>query len=233
MHPSAKTARITGSLYLVTVFASAFLMGYAPARLRVAGDASATMDLILAHQALFRTQIVVGLVSELCFVGAIVGLYRLLHEVDRQLAALMVLLIMLVVPLALLGSANELATLTVMRGGKLLEVFEKPQRDAIAMLLINFDHAGVYVQELFWGLWLLPLGVLVRRSGFLPRWLGAWLVLNGVAYVVLSVIGITLPAIASRSLTYATPVLLGEAVLAVWLVVMGVKSPGNSGGAAG
>lgn len=223
MHPSTKTARIAGWLYLVTVIATPFLMIYVPSRLTVAGDASATMSRILANESLFRAQIVVGLFSELCFIGAIVALYRLLHEVDRYLSALMVLLIMLVVPLALLGSANELAMLTIVRGGKLLEVFDKPQRDAIAMLLINFDRYGVYVAELFWGLWLLPLGVLVRRSGFLPRWLGVWLVLNGVAYVILSFIGIAVPELASRALGYATPVLFGEAVLAVWLVVVGIR----------
>lgn len=229
MQPSTKTARIAGWLYLVTVIATPFLMIYVPARLTVAGDASATMTRILANESLYRAQIVVGLFSELCFIGAILALYRLLHEVDRYLSALMVLLIMLVVPLALLGSANELAMLTIVRGGKLLEVFDKPQRDAIAMLLINFDHFGVYVAELFWGLWLLPLGLLVRRSGFLPRWLGAWLVLNGVAYVILGFIGIAFPESAGRALQYATPVLLGEAVLALWLVVVGVRPQKSAG----
>ncbi len=69
-------------------------------------------------------------------------------------------------------------------------MFDKPQRDALAMLLINFDRQGVLVSEIFWGLWLLPLGVLVYRSGFLPRFLGVWLFVNGLAYLAISATGL-------------------------------------------
>ena len=159
MHPMKKSARVAGLLYLLVVLAGPFVLIYAPGRLFVHGDASATVSNILAHQSLFQAYIVVGLVSELLFIAVVLALYRLLKGVNLQLATVMVILILIDAPLAFLSIANEVATLTFVRGADFLSVFDKPQRDALATLLINFDRQGVLVSELFWGLWLLPLGL--------------------------------------------------------------------------
>lgn len=135
----------------------------------------------------------------------------------------MIALILLQVPLSLLGSANEVAALQFIRGGDFLDVFSKPQRDALALLMINVDRQGVLVSQVFWGLWLLPLGVLIFRSRFLPRLLGLWLMLNGLAYVALSVIGLTAPDFRSAAFNAATPLMFGELALALWLLVVGVR----------
>ena len=79
------------------------------------------------------------------------------------------------------------------------------------------------VSEMFWGLWLLPLGSLVYRSGFLPRFLGVWLFINGLAYVALSLTGILLPQQSKVLFTMATPVLFGEAALMLWLLIVGAR----------
>jgi hypothetical protein len=223
MHPLKKPARIAGLLYLVVVLAGPFVLLYVPGKLVVPGDASATVEKILAHQTLFRAQIVVGLISELFFVATVLALYRLLKGVNHQLAALMVILILIDVPLAFLSTANEVATLTFLRGASFLDVFDKPQRDALAMLLVNFDRQGVLVSEIFWGLWLLPLGALVYRCGFIPRFLGVWLVANGVAYLAISSIGLVLPQHVKLASTIATPILFGEMALMLWLVIVGAR----------
>ncbi len=223
MPPTRKAARLTGMLYLVVVLAGPFVLLYVPGKLFVAGDASATARNILAHETLFRAHIAVGLVSELFFVASVLALYRLLKGVHAELAGLMVVLNLLIAPLAILGVANEVAALALLRGGDFLRAFDGPQRDALALLLLELDRLGVLVSEVFWGLWLLPLGALVWRSRFLPRVLGAWLFANGLAYVAISAAAFLLPGLHKAVLTAATPVLLGEVALTLWLLIFGVR----------
>jgi hypothetical protein len=205
-------------------------MFYAPSQLFVPGDASATVDRIAERQHLFVATIIVGIVSEFLFVSVVLLLYRLLKPVDDMLAGLMLLSIMLQVPLAFLGMANEVATLQFIRGGEFLQVFDEQQRDALIMFLMYVDRQGVLVSQVFWGVWLLPLGALVFRSKMIPRVLGIWLVLNGLAYIALSAIGLARPELRASAFSLATPLMFGELALALWLLIMGVKlrSPGEA-----
>ena len=223
MHPLKKTARIAGLLYLVVVLTGPFVLLYVPGKLFVTGDATATASNILAHQSLFRAYIGVGFVSELFFICTVLALYRLLKDVSQQLAAFMVILILIDAPLAFSRVANQVATLTFVRGADFLAVFDKPQRDAVATLFINLEGQGILVSEIFWGLWLLPLGLLVYRSGFLSRFLGVWLFINGLAYVAMSATGLLLPQHLKMVSTVATPVLFGEMALMLWLLIVGAR----------
>ena len=223
MHPLKKTARLAGFLYLLVTLTGPFVLLYVPGKLFVAGNATATASNILAHESLFRAYIVIGIVAELLFVSVVLVLYRLLKDVSLHLAAGMVILILIDAPLAFLSVANQVATLTVLRGPDFLAVFDKPQRDALATLLISFDRKGVLVSEVFWGLWLLPLGLLVYRSGFIPRLLGVWLFINGLAYLVISATGLLLPQHLEVVNTIATPVLFGEVAFMLWLLIVGVR----------
>ena len=223
MYPIKRTAHIAGFLYLLVVLTGPFVLMYVPGRLFVPGDASATVSNILVHQSLFRAYIVVGFVSELFFVSVVLALYQLLKGVDLQLAALMVILVLIDAPLAFLSVANEVATLAFVRGSDLLAVFDAPQRDALATLLITFDSKGVLVSEVFWGLWLLPLGWLVYRSGFLPRLIGVWLVINGLAYLTISTTGLLWPEHLKVVSNFSTPFLFGEVALMLWLLIVGAR----------
>ena len=223
MNPIKKNAHIAGVLYLLVVLIGPFILIYVPGKLYVPGDATATAANILAHESLFRAHIVAGLVGELLFISVVLALFRLLNGVNRELAGIMVILILIDAPLAFLSVANEVATLTFLRDADILAVFDEAQRNAVATLLINFDRQGVYVSEMFWGLWLLPLGILVRRSDFLPRFLGTWLLVNGLAYVALSLMGVLTPHNYDLALKIATPVLFGEVALTLWLLIVGAR----------
>jgi uncharacterized membrane protein len=135
----------------------------------------------------------------------------------------MVILVLVQVPITFLNALNEIATLTLLRGADLLSVFEKPQREALAMLFFNLHNQGILVSEIFWGLWLIPLGLLVFRSGFLPRFLGVWLVINGFAYMTISLTGLLLPQYLKMVTNFAFPALLGEMAIMLWLLIMGAK----------
>jgi hypothetical protein len=229
MHPVKKSARIAGLLYLFVVLTGLFVIIYVPGKLFVSGDATATASNILAHEGLFRAHIVVGLVSELLFISVALALYRLLKAVSDVLARGMVLLVLIDAPLAFLGVANEAATLTFLRSASFLSVFDKPQRDALAMLPFNFDSQGALVSEMFWGLWLLPLGLLVYRSGFLPRFLGGWLFINGLAYVAISFTGLLSPGHLNQISAVTMPILFGEVAFALWLLIIGARPQPSAG----
>lgn len=93
------------------------------------------------------------------------------------------------------------------------------------MLFLNLHDSGFVVAEMFWGLWLFPLALLVYRSRFLPRFLGVWLAIGGFAYVILSLTGVVLPQYQGKVFAYSQPAVLGELVFMLWLVVKGATPP--------
>ncbi len=215
--------RRAGLLYVLTSIVGFFAMGYVPDHLIVHGDATATAGNIAAHETLFRLGIAGQLIGSAAFIFVALALYELLKGVDRRQALLMVLLIVVSVPIAFLNEINSVAALVLVRGPDFLAVFEKPQRDALAMLFLNLHHHGLVVAEIFWGLWLFPLGLLVYRSRFLPRFLGVWLILAGVAWVALSLTGILWPQYAYKVDTFSQPAVIGEIVFMFWLLIVGAK----------
>jgi hypothetical protein len=125
---------------------------------------------------------------------------------------------------------SDAGALMVVRGGDFLSLFDKPQRDALAMLFLNLRDQQNTAAEILWGVWLFPLAMLVYRSRFLPRFLGVWLVINGFAYVILSLTGELLPQYQDKVFTYSQPALFGEIALTLWLVIKGAQPPADATG---
>ena len=86
------------------------------------------------------------------------------------------------------------------------------------MLLLNMHFQGIVIDEIFFGLWLLSLALLVYRSRFLPRFLGVWLTINGYAWVILSLTGVLSPQYYDNVFTYTQPAVFGELVFMFWLL---------------
>src|SRR2546422_9967534 len=118
---------------------------------------------------------------------------------------------------------NDAAALILVRGADFLSVFEKPQRDALAVLFLRLHDQEIFAAEIFWGLWLFPLAILVYRSRFLPRFLGVWLIINGLAYLITSFTGLLLPQYEDMVSNIVFPALLGEMAFMLWLVIKGGK----------
>jgi hypothetical protein len=113
--------------------------------------------------------------------------------------------------------------LMIARGADSLSIFDKPRRDALVMLLVRLhDHQNT-AAEMLCGLWLIPLGLLVYRSRLLPRFLGVWLVINGITYAIISLIGELVPQYSHDPFRVARPALLGEMAFMLWPVIMGSK----------
>src|SRR3989442_4786409 len=119
------------------------------------------------------------------------------------------------------GVVTDFGALMTVRGADFLSVFDNPQRDALAMLFLRLrDHQNT-AAEILWGVWLLPLAVLVYRSRFMPRFLGVWLVICGIAYLILSLTGELLPQYQGKVFAYGQPAFFGELAFMLWLVIKG------------
>src|SRR5882724_10912132 len=219
-----KNARIAGFLYLLLVIAAPFRLIYVPSTLFVSGNATATAQNIAAHELLFRFGIVSDLFCGSLLIFLVLALYRLFKEVDQSHATLMVILGG-VLPGAIyfFNVLNDAAALMLVRGADFLSVLEKPQRDALAMLFLRLHGQEIVAAETLWGLWLFPLAILVLRSGFLPRFLGFWLIINGLAYLTLSFTGVLLPQYEETVSHFAHPAQFGEVVFMLWLLFLGAK----------
>ncbi len=226
MSSTHNPGRVAGFLYLLLVIAAPLRLLYIPSTLFVRGDATATAANIAAHELLFRFGIVADLFCGTIVIFIVLALYRLLKEVDQNLAVLMVILGG-VLPAAIyfFNVLNDAAALLLVRGADFLSVFDKPQLDALAMLFLRLHHQVIVGAEILWGLWLLPLAVLVYRSRFLPRFLGVWLIINGFAYLIQSATGLLLPQYEDAVATYLLPATLGEVAFVLWLLVKGVNMP--------
>jgi hypothetical protein len=219
----SRNARIAGLLYL-TLMSAPLRLIYIPNTLFVTGNASATASNIAAHEMLFRLGILSDLVTGTGAIFLTLALYRLFKGVDEELARLIVILGSLVLtPIYFLNTLNDVAALILVRGADFLSVFEKPQRDALAMLFLRLHHAGVVANEIFWGLWLLPFGLLVYRSRFLPRVLGVWLIVNCFAYLAVSFTGVLFPQFEQKVSSSVFPAMLGELAVVAWLLIVGAK----------
>jgi hypothetical protein len=225
MHPTDRAARIAGAVYLSLVLTAPFSLLYVPGKLIVRGNATATANNILTHETLFRLAIIGELLGSVIFILLGVALYRLLSGVNKTWARLMIALVLVSAAVGFLNVLNNVAALTVFRGADFLAPFEKPQRDALAYLFIRLHNQGEFMNEIFWGLWLLPFGLLVYRSGFLPRFLGIWLMLACFGWLALSIIALLFPPYYDAAFRIAQPVMLAELAIMLWLLIKGAKVP--------
>ena len=217
--------RFAGFLYLLLVVLAPFRLSYIPGALFVEGNATATASNIAAHELLFRLGIVSDLLCGTILIFLLLALYRLLEGVNQKLAVLMVI-VGGVMPATIdfLNVVNDGAALLFVRGAVFLSVFDKPQRDALAMLFLRLHHQVIVGAEILWGLWLFPLGILVYRSRFLPRFLGVWLIVNGIAYLIISLTGLLLLQYEQKAFNLAfLPALLGEVAFMLWLLIRGAN----------
>ena len=224
MSSTKAAARRAGWLYLLLAVVGPINALWMPNRFIVPGDAAATAARITAAQLTYRIGVLSGLVSHVVFLLLVLSLYHLLKNVDRRHARLMVVLVVVGIGVALVNLVHQMAPLVFLSGADFLSVFSTSQREALAMGFLRLRSAGASVEVAFWGLWLFPFGILVIRSGFLPRLLGVLLIVGGFAYVALSLAGMVLPAyrpVVSQVLLpfYA----VGELSTIVWLLLKGAR----------
>jgi len=220
-------ARTAGLLYLIVAVTGFFSIVYVPSQLVVPGDAASTVNKIMASKAMFQLSIGAGLICYATFLLLPFALYKLLSPVHADVAMLMVALSTVSVPIAFINLLNKLDILSLLTGASYLQAFTTEQLHAKVMLLLAAYNNGILVSEIFWGLWLLPFGYLVFKSGILPRVLGVLLMLGCFGYLIHSVGSMLSDGFSETTVAslISLPAALGEIGICLWLLIVGIREP--------
>ena len=217
-----RTARMAGLFYLIFILTTV-LATYVRSRFIVSGDAAATANNIVSSQGLFRIGFVTELVSAVFFLLAAWALYVLLRPVNRNLALLFLLLNLGGVAVECMNALNLFAALQFLSGANYLNVFQTGQLQAMAMSFLNLYTNGFLIAQIFFSAWLLPLGYLVYKSRFLPRFLGLLLILDFFGNLSWFLQGFLLPDYGILAYPGNAISFIAEISLTLWLLIMGVK----------
>ena len=220
MNTNKKTARIAGFFYLMFLVTTILADRLASIGF---GDAAVIVNKIMAHEMAFRIGFVFGLLSALFFLLAAWALYVLLKPVDENLALLFLLLNLAGVGVQCSSYLGLLGGLLVFSNADYLKVFTADQLQALALFFANLYKNGFIIAQLFYGAWLLPLGYLVFKSGFLPRILGILLIIDFFGVLIWFTQFFLLPGY--DVITYPGLVVsfIAEVSLSLWLLIKGVK----------
>src|SRR5665647_852543 len=219
-----KTARMAGLFYLIFILTTV-LAAYVRGNIIVSGDAMATANNIVSSQGLFRVGFVTELVSAVFFVLTAWALYVLLKPVNKNLALLFLLLNLGGVAVECLNALNLFAALQFLSGANYLSVFQTGQLQAMAMSSLNLYTNGFLIAQIFFSVWLLPLGYLVYKSRSLPRLLGLLLILDFFGNLSWFLVFFLLPDYGILAYPGNAISFIAEISLTLWLLIMAVKEP--------
>lgn len=227
MEPSKKTARTAGLLYLIVVLAGIFSLAYVPSALIDGKDAAKTYAILQASETLFRLGIVAGIACYTAFLLLPFALYKLLNQVHQTTAIVMVVLAVASVPFSLYNLVHKMDVLTLVGNGRFLDTMPLAERQTQVLLHLNYYENGIRLVSVFWGLWLLPFGYLVYKSGFLPRVLGILLMAGCFGYLINFIGGFLFPSYAASGIArfVSLPATFGEIGTCLWLLTVGIKTP--------
>ena len=225
MDSNKKTARIAGLLYLIVVLTGIFNLMYVPSKLIVWDNASVTFNNILESETLFRLGIMAGIICYTAFLILPIVLYKLLNQVNKTYAIGMVTLAVISVPLSLVNLLNKVNVLTLIDKAQYLQVIEADELQAQVLLYLDFYNNGIEIASVFWGLWLLPFGYLVFKSGFLPKILGICLMAGCFGYLTNFIGGFLFQNYAGLGIArfVSLPGSIGEIGICLWLLIIGIK----------
>ncbi|MFN2622642.1 MAG: DUF4386 domain-containing protein [Chthoniobacterales bacterium] len=228
MNDIKKQSRRAAILYFLNALPAPFALLYVPGVMMVRGDATATANNVRNSEVLLRLGIAGELLSATIGIFAMVAFYRLFKAVSQKHAMAMIILFLVATPISYLNVLNDLAALTFARGPEFLSaVFNPHQLDAFVLFFLRLHNQGLVLAQIFWGLWLFPFGIVLWRSGFIPRILGVFAIVAGFGNVMASLAALFLPTYAGVINPYMTILQAGELPL-LWMVIWGANP--HSGG---
>jgi hypothetical protein len=213
-------ARMAGIFYLLTILTRMFVEIYVRNRLVVPDDPAATATNILAHEPLWWWAFGGDILAFASYIALTALLYELFKPVNRSLSLVAAFFGLVASVVQAISSLFHLAPLVLLGGAPYLRVFSVEQLQALALVFLRLRAAAYHTIGLvFFGLYLLLVGILILKSTFLPRILGGLLVLAGLSYVLF-----LLPPLV-RSLQPYILVFpgVGQISLCLWLLVVGVN----------
>jgi hypothetical protein len=234
MHETRKSnigkARYAGILYLAVAIIGGFAIMYIPNSITVAGDSAATANNIIEAGWVFRLAIVSSLIYAVLNIFLALAFSRLFKDVSARYVKLLLIMVLVTVPIIFLNTLNLFAAQLLVSGTPYLNAFNTEQLHALMMMSLDLNELGIAVVEIFWGLWLFPLGYLVFKSGFMPKIIGIFLMIGCFSYLIISAIAIFWPAyLEATQGIILLPLAVGEFSTIFWLVFMaGRMFPNNN-----
>jgi hypothetical protein len=214
-----KTAKMAGVLYLLVIIFGMFSELVVGLKLIVPGDASTTARNIIASEPLFRIGFISGLLHHTSFFLLVLVFYKLLRDIHREYATLMLFFGLGSVPIMMLNMVNQFGALLLLKGDNYLTVFTSDQLQALALLFLNFHSYGYFIAGLFSGLFLLPLGYLIFQSGFIPKFLGVLIIIGCGGYLLELLTMFLLPNFEMIAFLGIAAAILAEGSLTIWLLL--------------
>ena len=203
-----RTARIAGLLYLLLAPLGVLGLIYVSSAIIVPDDIGATINNIIANESIFRLSIVSALLTQVVNVFVVVYLYRVLKPVNKGVAQLMVIFILLGAPIAMFSEVSRVAVLLLVNGAE--------QSQALIALFLELHSFGISIASIFWGLWLFPMGYLVFKSNYIPKIIGVLLMIGCFGYLFDFFTFFLFPDI---GFTVSGFTFIGELVLPLWLLI--------------
>ncbi|MGA2765678.1 MAG: DUF4386 domain-containing protein [Spirochaetia bacterium] len=225
MSSPKRLARSGGILYLLVGIFGGFAEGFVDPKMYVSGNAAATAGNVVANSGLVRLGVVAHLLDGTFFVFLAMILYVLLQHVHKSVARAMLVLVALATGIICLNAVFQFEGLRVATDASYAAAFGAAGSNALVLLLLDTQHFGTLIAQVFFGLWLLPLGYLVYKSGLFPKWLGVVLVVGGVSYLVDLLALFLFPAFGQEIHTFVViPSAIAEISMVLYLLVIGVKT---------
>ena len=222
-----RLARIAGVFYLFLGVFGGFAQGFLEPKMYVAGDATATAGNVVANAALVHAGVVAELVGQVFFVLVALALYILLDHVNKNMARAMMVFVALAVGITCLNAVFLLEALRVATGAVNLAALGTAGSNALVLLLLDMQHYGILVAQIFFGEWLIPLGYLAYKSaGMFPKWLGILLIVAAVSYLLDLLALFLIPDVGLKVHAFMGIIpAVAEITMVVYLLVFGVRSP--------
>jgi hypothetical protein len=226
MSSTKRLARAAGLLYLLVGIFGGFAEGFMEPKLYAAGNAAATTANVLENQGLVRIGVVADLVDQACFVLLAVILFVLLRDVQRNMAFAMVVLVAIAAAIESLNAVFEFEGLRVATDGSYAATFGVAGSQALVLTMLDLQHYGLLSAQIFFGLWLAPLGYLAYRSGLFPKALGVALVVGAACYLIDVLAAFLVPDVADTIHRFVViPSAVAEIATLLYLLAVGVRTP--------
>lgn len=220
-----KAARIAGILYLFVGIFGGFAEGFVDPKMYAAGNAAATAGNVVANSGLVRLGVVSHLLDGTFFVFLAMVLYGLLKDVNKGVARAMLILVILASGIICLNAVFQFEALRVATGAVDLASLGIAGSNAIVLLLLDMQHYGTLIAQVFFGLWLVPLGYLAYKSKMFPKWLGVVLVIGGICYLIDLLAAFLAPGLDQTIHTVVViPSAIAEISMVLYLLIVGART---------
>lgn len=220
-----RRARIAGVLYLLVAIFGGFAAGLVYPSMYVSGNAAETAGNVIANPDLVRIGVVADLIQATILVFLGMTFYWLLKHVHKAMATAMLVLVAIATTIMCLNAVFEFAGLRIATDSTYQAAFGAAGSNALVLLLVDIQHYGFLIAQIFFGLWLLPLGYLAYKSEWFPRVLGALLIAGGVCYILHMLTAFLIPELSSLAhVLLGIPPTIAELSMLGYLLVIGVRS---------